>query len=95
MKTNTISGEKIRPLWKIRLINFFDLKFKIAIYNSKRAAKKYEDRFESFLRKQIESDNLTNFHKTIALDHISNLKIKTARDIKALDDLKWRHSLGL
>ena len=95
MKINTISGEKIRPLWKTRLINFFDFKFKLAIYNSKRAAKKYADRFESFLRKQIESDNLSIFYKTIALDHISNLKIKTTRDIKALDDLKWRHSIGL
>ena len=95
MKTNTISGEKIRPLWKTRLINFFDFKFKIAIYNSKKASKKYEDRFENFLRKQIESDNLSIFHKAIALDHISNLKIKTTRDIKALDDLKWRHSIGL
>lgn len=95
MKTNTISGEKIRPLWQIRVINFFDFKFKLAIHNSKKTAKKYVDLFESFLRKQIESDNLSDFHKEIAGQHILNSRIKTAKDIKSLDDLKWKHSRGL
>ena len=96
MKTNPISGQVIRPMWQIRVINFFDFKFKLAIHNSKKAAKKYADQFEGFLRKQIiESDNLSDLHKEIAVHHILNSKIKTAKDIKALDELKWKHSRGL
>lgn len=95
MKTNPISGQVIRPMWQIRVINFFDFKFKLAIHNSKKTAKKYADQFESFLRKQIESDNLSDFHKEIAGQHIQNSRVKTAKDIKALDELKWKHSRGL
>ena len=96
MKTNPISGQVIRPVWQIRAINFFDFKFKIAIYNSKKAAKKYADQFEGFLRKQIiESDSLSDFHKEIAEHHILNSRVKTAKDIKSLDDLKWKHSRGI
>ena len=95
MKTNPISGQVIRPMWQIRVINFFDFKFKLAIHNSKKTAKKYADRFESFLRKQIETDNLSDFYKEIAGQHILNFRVKTAKDIKALDELKWKHSRGL
>ena len=95
MKTNPISGQVIRPMWQIRVINFFDFKFKLAIHNSKKVAKKYADQFESFLRKQIESDSLSDFHKEIAGQHILNSRVKTAKDIKALDELKWKHSRGL
>lgn len=95
MKTNPISGQVIRPVWQIRAINFFDFKFKLAIHNSKKTAKKYADQFEGFLRKQIESDSLSDFHKKIAGQHILNSRVKTAKDLKALDDLKWRHSIGL
>lgn len=95
MKTNPISGHVIRSMWQIRVINFFDFKFKLAIYNSKKTAKKYADQFENFLRKQIESDSLSDFHKKIAGQHIQNSRVKTAKDLKALDDLKWRHSIGL
>ena len=95
MKTNPISGQVIRPMWQIRVINFFDFKFKLAIHNSKKTAKKYADQFEGFLRKQIESDSLSDFHKEIAGQYIQNSRIKTAKDLKALDDLKWRHSIGL
>ena len=95
MKTNPISGQVIRPVWEIRAINFFDFKFKLAIHNSKKTAKKYADQFEGFLRKQIESDSLSDFHKKIAGHHILNSRVKTAKDLKALDDLKWRHSIGL
>lgn len=95
MKTNPISGQVIRPIWQIRVINFFDFKFKLAIHNSKKTAKKYADQFEGFLRKQIESDSLSDFHKEIAGQHIQNSRVKTAKDLKALDDLKWRHSIGL
>ena len=95
MKTNPISGQVIRPMWQIRVINFFDFKFKLAIYNSKKAAKKYADQFESFLRKQIESDDLSDFHKEIAGQNILNSRIKTAKDIRTLDDLKWKYSRGL
>ena len=95
MKTNPISGQVIRPMWQIRVINFFDFKFKLAIHNSKKTATKYADRFESFLRKQIESDNLSDLYKEIAGQHILNSRVKTAKDIKALDELKWKHSRGL
>ena len=95
MKTNPISGQVIRPMWQIRVINFFDFKFKLAIHNSKKTAKKYADQFESFLRKQIESDSLSAFHRKIAGQHILNSRVKIAKDLKALDDLKWRHSIGL
>ena len=95
MKTNPISGQVIRPMWQIRVINFFDFKFKLAIHNSKKNAKKYADQFESFLRKQIESDKLGDFYKEIAEQHILNSRVKTAKDIKALDELKWKHSRGL
>ena len=96
MKRNPISGQVIRPMWQIRVINFFDFKFKLAIMNSKKAAKKYADQFENFLRKQIiESDSLSDLHKEIAGQHIQNSRVKTAKDLKALDDLKWRHSIGL
>jgi len=95
MKTNPISGQVIRPMWQIRVINFFDFKFKLAIHNSKKNAKKYADQFESFLRKQIESDKLSDFYKEIAEQHILNSRVKTAKDIKALDELKWKHSRGL
>lgn len=95
MKTNPISGQVIKPMWQIRVINFFDFKFKIAIHNSKKAAKKHEDQFESFLRKQIESDNISDFHKEIARQHILNSRERTTKDIKALDELKWKHSRGL
>ena len=95
MKTNPISGQVIRPVWQIRAINFFDFKFKLAIHNSKKTAKKYADQFEGFLRKQIESDSLSDFHKKIAGQHILKSRVKTAKDLKALDDLKWRHSIGL
>ena len=95
MKRNPISGQVIRPMWQIRVINFFDFKFKLAIMNSKKAAKKYADQFESFLIKHIESDDLSDFHKEIAGQHIQNSRVNTAKDLKALDDLKWRHSIGL
>lgn len=95
MKTNPISGQVIRPMWYIRVINFFDFKFKFAIHNSKKAAKKYADQFESFIRKQIESDNLSDFHKEIAGQHILNSRERAIKDIKALDELKWKHSRGL
>lgn len=88
MKTNLISGQVIRPMWQIRVINFFDFKFKLAIHNSKKAAKKYADQFESFLRKQIESDNISDFHKKIAGQHILNSRKRATKDIKALDELK-------
>ena len=94
MKRNPI-GQVIRPMWQIRAINFFDFKFKLAIYNSKKVAKKYAGQFESFLRKQIESDDLSDFYKEIAGQHILNSRVKTAKDIKALDELKWKHSRGL
>ena len=94
MKTNSI-GQIIRPMWQIRVINFFDFKFKIAIHNSKKVAKKYADQFESFLRKQIESDSLSDFHKEIAGQHILNSRERVAKDIKSLDDLKWKHCRGL
>lgn len=95
MKTNPISGQVIRPMWQIRVINFFDFKFKLAIHNSKKTAKKYANQFESFLRKQIESDNLSDFHKEIACQHILNSRERVTKDIKALDELKWKHSRGL
>ena len=95
MKTNPISGERIKPMLEIRIRRFFDFKFKLAIHNSKKVAKKYADQFESFLRKQIESDSLSDFHKEIAGQHILNSRVKTAKDIKALDELKWKHSRGL
>ena len=95
MKTNPISGQVIRPMWQIRVINFFDVKFKLAIHNSKKATKKYADQFESFLIKQIESDNLSDFHKEIAEQHIQNSRVKTTKELKALDDLEWKHSRGL
>lgn len=95
MKSNPISGQVIRPMWQIRVINFFDFKFKFAIHNSKKTAKKYADQFESFLRKQIESDSLSDFHKEIAGQHILNSRVKTAKEINSLDDLKWKHSRGL
>lgn len=95
MKTNPISGQVIRPMWYIRVINFFDFKFKLAIHNSKKAVKKYADQFESFLRKQIESDNLSDFHKEIAGQYILNSRERAIKDIKALDELKWKHSRGL
>lgn len=95
MKTNSI-GQVIRPMWQIRIRRFFDFKFKIAIYNSKKVAKKHADQFEGFLRKQIiESDSLSDLYKEIAVHHFLNSKIKTAKVIKALDDLKLKHSRGL
>ena len=94
MKTNSI-GQVIRPMWQIRIRRFFDFRFKLAIHNSKKTAKKYADQFESFLRKQIESDNLSNFFVEIAGQHILNSRERATKDIKALDELKWQHSRGL
>ena len=95
MKRNPISGERIKPMLEIRIRRFFDFKFKLAIYNSKKTAKKYADQFESFLRKQIESDNLSDFFVEIAGQHILNSRERAIKDIKALDELKWKHSRGL
>lgn len=93
MKTNLYG--QVRPMWQIRVINFFDFKFKLAIMNSKKIAKKYADQFESFLRKQIESDSLSDFHKEIAGQHILNSRERVVKDIKSLDELKWKHSRGI